>query len=64
MDAPVDTSFNDLGPFVQNLFRKQNPFGLQTLYLKGESLIKDGKDHDAGYKFLQALRGCQNTLKS
>ena len=56
VDAPVDTSFNDLRPLVQNLVRKQNTL-VASIVSEGESLIKDGKDHDAGYKFLQALRG-------
>ena len=56
VDAPVDTSFNDLRPLVQNLVRKQNTL-IANIVSEGESLMKDGKDHDAGYKFLQALRG-------
>ena len=56
VDAPVDTSFNDLRPLVQNLVRKQNTL-IANIVSEGESLMNDGKDHDAGYKFLQALRG-------
>ena len=56
VDAPVDTSFNDLRPLVQNLVRKQNTL-IASIVSEGESFMKDGKDHDAGYKFLQALRG-------
>ena len=56
VDAPVDTSFNDLRPLVQNLVRKQNAL-IANIVSEGESLMKDEKDHDAGYKFLQALRG-------
>ena len=56
VDAPVDTSFNDLRPLVQNLVRQQNAL-VANIVSEGESLMKEEKDHDAGYKFLQALRG-------
>ena len=56
VDAPVDTSFNDLRPLVQNLVRKQNSL-VASIVSEAEALMKEGKDHDAGYKFLQALRG-------
>ena len=56
VDAPVDTSFNDLRPLVQNLVRKQNSL-VASIVSEAEELMKEGKDHDAGYKFLQALRG-------
>ena len=45
VDAPVDTSFNDLRPLVQNLVRKQNTL-IANIVSEGESLMKDGKDHD------------------
>ena len=56
VDAPVDTSFNDLRPLVQNLVRKQNSL-VASIVSEAEELMNEGKDHDAGYKFLQALRG-------
>ena len=56
VDAPVDTSFNDLRPLVKNLVRKQNSL-VASIVSEAEALMKEGKDHDAGYKFLQALRG-------
>ena len=56
VDAPVDTSFNDLRPLVQNLVRKQNSL-VASIVSEAEDLMNEGKDHDAGYKFLQALRG-------
>ncbi len=56
VDAPVDTSFKDLRPLVQNLVRQQNAL-VSQIVSEGESLMKEGKDRDAGYKLLQALRG-------
>ena len=56
VDAPVDTSFNDLRPLVQNLVRKQNSL-VASIVSEAEELMNEGKVHDAGYKFLQALRG-------
>ncbi len=56
VDAPVDTSFKDLRPMVQNLVRNQNAL-VAKIVGEGESLMNEGKDKDAGYKLLQALRG-------
>ena len=56
VDAPVDTSFKDLRPLVQNLVRQQNAL-ISKIVSEGETLLKEEKDRDAGYKFLQALRG-------
>ena len=56
VDAPVDTSFKDLRPLVQNLVRQQNVL-ISKIVSEGETLLKEEKDRDAGYKFLQALRG-------
>ena len=56
VDAPVDTTFTELRPLVQNLVQKQNSLVAQIVS-EGESLMKEGKDNDSGYKFLQALRG-------
>ena len=56
VDAPVDTTFTELRPLVQNLVQKQNSLVAQIVS-EGESLMKEGKDSDSGYKFLQALRG-------
>ena len=55
-DAPVDTTFTELRPLVQNLVQKQNSLVAQIVS-EGEALMKEGKDSDSGYKFLQALRG-------
>ena len=56
VDAPVDTSFKDLRPLIQNLVRQQNTLVSQII-VEAENLLKEGKDKEAGYKFLQALRG-------
>ena len=56
VDAPVDTSFKDLCPLIQNLVRQQNTL-VGNIVSEGEDLMHDGKDRDAGYKLLQALRG-------
>lgn len=56
VDAPVDTSFKDLCPLIQNLVRQQNAL-VGNIVSEGEDLMHDGKDRDAGYKLLQALRG-------
>ena len=56
VDAPVDTTFTELRPLVKNLVQKQNSLVAQIVS-EGEALMKEGKDSDSGYKFLQALRG-------
>ncbi|HIB79717.1 MAG TPA: preprotein translocase subunit SecA [Candidatus Marinimicrobia bacterium] len=56
VDAPVDTSFKDLRPLVQDLVRQQNAL-VSKIVSEGEALLKEEKDRDAGYKLLQALRG-------
>ena len=56
VDAPVDTSFKDLRPLVQDLVRQQNAL-VSKIVSEGETLLKEEKDRDAGYKLLQALRG-------
>ena len=56
VDAPVDTSFKDLRPLIQNLVRQQNALVSQII-VEADDLLKESKDKEAGYKFLQALRG-------
>ena len=56
VDAPVDTSFKDLCPLIQNLVRQQSTL-VGNIVSEGEDLMDEGKDRDAGYKLLQALRG-------
>ncbi|MBP00032.1 MAG: preprotein translocase subunit SecA [Candidatus Marinimicrobia bacterium] len=56
VDAPVDTTFNELKPHIQKLVKKQNELVAQ-ITKEAQSLMKDNKDSEAGYKLLQALRG-------
>lgn len=56
VDAPVDTSFQELKPLVQQLVRKQN-FLVASLVSESEKLLKVGNDKEAGLKLLQASRG-------
>ena len=56
VDAPVDTTFNELKPLVQSLVKKQNELVTQIIK-EAQSLMEDNKDSEAGYKLLQALRG-------
>ena len=56
VDAPVDTTFNELKPLIQKLVKKQNELVAQ-ITKEAQSLMKDNNDNEAGYKLLQALRG-------
>ena len=56
VDAPVDTTFNELKPLIQKLVKKQNELVAQ-ITKEAQSLMKDNQDSEAGYKLLQALRG-------
>ena len=56
VDAPVDKTFTELKPLIQNLVKKQNELISQTVK-DAEALLQDGNQNDAGYKLLQALRG-------
>ncbi len=56
VDAPVDSSYKELEPAVQMLYRNQSTL-VSELVREAENLLKDGKDDDAGLKILQANRG-------
>ena len=56
VDAPVDKTFQDLKPLIQNLVRKQNSL-VSELVKHAESYLKENKEQDAGLKLLQANRG-------
>ncbi len=56
VDAPVDSSYKELKPAVQMLYRKQHTL-VSELVREAENLLKDGKDDEAGLKILQANRG-------
>jgi len=56
VDAPVDSSYKDLKPAVQMLYRRQNTL-VSELVREAEELLKQNKDDEAGLKLLQANRG-------
>lgn len=56
VDAPIDKTFQELKPAVQQLVRRQNSLVTQ-LVGEGEKSLKADKPRDAGYKLLQANRG-------
>ena len=56
VDAPVDKTFQDLKPLIQNLVQKQNSL-VSELVKHAESYLKENKEQDAGLKLLQANRG-------
>jgi len=56
VDAPVDKTFQDLKPLIQNLVQKQNSL-VSELVKHAESYLNENKEQDAGLKLLQANRG-------
>jgi preprotein translocase subunit SecA len=56
VDAPIDTTYKELKPLVQNLVRKQSLL-VSELIREAERLLKEGKEREAGLKLLQASRG-------
>ncbi len=56
VDAPVDSSYKELKPAVQMLYRRQNTL-VSELVREAENLLKEEKDAEAGLKLLQANRG-------
>ncbi len=56
VDAPIDKSFQELKPSVQQLSRKQTSLVTQ-LVSDAEKLLKEEKMDEAGLKLLQAQRG-------
>lgn len=56
VDAPVDSSYKELKPAVQMLYRKQHTL-VSELVREAENLLKDGNNDEAGLKILQANRG-------
>ena len=56
VDAPVDNTFQELKPLIQNLIRKQNSL-VSEFVKQAESYLKENKEQDAGLKLLQANRG-------
>ena len=56
VDAPVDNTFQELKPLIQNLMRKQNSL-VSEFVNQAESYLKDNNEQEAGLKLLQANRG-------
>ena len=56
VDAPVDSSYKELKPAVQMLYRKQHTL-VSELVREADNFLKDSKDDEAGLKILQANRG-------
>ena len=56
VDHPTDSKYKELKPLVQKLVKKQTSF-VNSLVGEAEQLLEDGKESEAGYKLLQALRG-------
>ena len=56
VDAPVDTTFQELKPLIQNIVRKQNSL-VSELVKQAEQLLQSNDDPEAGLKLLQANRG-------
>ena len=56
VDAPVDKTFSELKPLIQNLVRKQNAL-VSELVNEAQKLLDEEKDDEAGLKLLQGRRG-------
>ena len=56
VDAPIDKTFQELKPLVQQLVRKQTSLVTQ-LVSDAEKLLKTDQQQEAGLKLLQASRG-------
>ena len=56
VDAPVDTTYKELKPMVQNLIRKQNTL-VTELVSDAANYMENEKLDEAGLKLLQANRG-------
>ena len=56
VDTPVDTTYKELKPMVQNLIRKQNTL-ITELVTDAANHMEDEKLDEAGLKLLQANRG-------
>ncbi len=56
VDAPVDKTYSELKPLIQDIVRKQNTL-ISELVDKAQHFIKENKEDEAGLKLLQARRG-------
>ena len=56
VDAPVDKTYSELKPLIQDIVRKQNAL-VSELVDEAQHFLKENKEDDAGLKLLQARRG-------
>ena len=56
VESKMNERFMEMKPLVHNLVRKQNQLCTQFLN-EGEKLLQDGKDYEAGIKFLTVEHG-------
>ncbi|MFQ6673969.1 MAG: preprotein translocase subunit SecA [Fidelibacterota bacterium] len=56
VDHQTDSQYRELKPLVEKLARMQTSL-VNQLVGEAERLLKEGKEYEAGYKLLQALRG-------
>ena len=56
VDAPVDKTYSELKPLIQDIVRKQNAL-VSELVDEAQHFLKENKEDEAGLKLLQARRG-------
>ncbi len=56
VDAPVDKTYSELKPLIQDIVRKQNTL-VSELVNETKHYLKENKEDEAGLKLLQARRG-------
>ncbi|SVA53010.1 uncharacterized protein METZ01_LOCUS105864, partial [marine metagenome] len=56
VDAPVDKTYSELKPLIQDIVRKQNTL-VSELVNETQHFLKENKEDEAGLKLLQARRG-------
>ena len=56
VDAPVDKTYLELKPLIQDIVRKQNTL-VSELVNETQHFLKENKEDEAGLKLLQARRG-------
>ena len=56
VDHPVDSKYRELKPLVEKIVRAQTSL-VNGLVGEAEALMDEDKQHEAGYKLLQSMRG-------
>tara|TARA_B100000315_G_scaffold195807_1_gene186764 strand:- start:399 stop:3413 length:3015 start_codon:yes stop_codon:yes gene_type:complete len=62
VDHPVDSKYKEMKPVVEKLVRMQTSL-VNQIVSEADKLLSEGKESDAGYKFLQASRGAPKNRK-